>query len=136
MVNGRLADANVVGQVRVLVHRMQAEPWAEFWAVLGLALLTFEEVGLTPESKDVDVWTTCQDRQLILITDNRNESAPDSMQATIRHRNQPDSLPVFTIADLDMFQADRAYADRVVEILYDYLIRIDDVRGTGRLYLP
>ena len=136
MVKGLLADANVIGQVRTLVQEMQAESWSDFWAMLGLTLWTFDDVGLTPESKDVDVWTTCQTHQLILITDNRNESTADSMEATIRRLNQPDSLPVFTISDLDKFQADRTYADRVVEMLYDYLFRIDEVRGTGRLYLP
>jgi hypothetical protein len=29
-----------------------------------------------------------------------------------------------------------SYLERVVEVLYDYLLRIDDVRGAGRLYLP
>jgi hypothetical protein len=30
----------------------------------------------------------------------------------------------------------RTYADRVVAQLLDYLLDIDRVRGTGRLYLP
>ncbi|HWG45363.1 MAG TPA: hypothetical protein VN688_21550 [Gemmataceae bacterium] len=30
----------------------------------------------------------------------------------------------------------RAYAERVVERLLEYLIDIDNYRGTGRLYLP
>jgi hypothetical protein len=28
------------------------------------------------------------------------------------------------------------YVERVVEVLYTYLLRIDEVRGTGGLYLP
>jgi hypothetical protein len=136
MVKGLLADANIIGPVRALAQRMQAEPWTDLWGLLGLSLFTFDDVGLIPKSKDVDVWTTCQDNQLILITDNRNSKTVDSMEATIRTFNQPDSLPIFTISDMDTFQDDREYADRVVENLYDYLMRIDDVRGTGRLYLP
>ena len=50
--------------------------------------------------------------------------------------NQADSLPVFTIGNLDRFQDSRAYAERVLEQLYDYLLRINELRGTGRLYLP
>ena len=46
------------------------------------------------------------------------------------------SLPVFTIADMNEFRTNNSYVERVVEALYDYLLRIDDVRGTGRLYLP
>ncbi len=72
---------------------------------------------------------------MILITDNRNDDAPDSLNAAIRNFNTS-ALPVFTIADLDKFGASRAYEERVVVALYDYLTRIDEVRGTGRLFLP
>jgi hypothetical protein len=34
------------------------------------------------------------------------------------------------------FRTDNSYVESVIEALYDYLLRIDDVRGTGRLYLP
>ncbi len=136
MVKGLLADANVIGPVRALAQRMQTDPWADYWALLGLSLFAFDDVGLVPNSKDVDVWNTCQQFQLILITDNRNEKTADSLEATIRTFNRPDCLPVFTISDFDKFRDDRTYADRVVEMLYDCLIRIDDLRGTGRLYLP
>lgn len=136
MVKGLLADANIIGPVRALARRMQDEPWSDWWSQFGLSLVTFHDVGLVPQSKDVDVWTICQAHQLILITNNRNQKSSDSMEATIRTLNQPDSLPIFTISDLDKFQTDGAYADRVVEMLYDYLIRIDELRGTGRLFLP
>ena len=58
------------------------------------------------------------------------------MEVTIRQFNQPDSLPVFTISDIARFGTSRDYADKVLEHLYDYLLRINEVRGTGRLYLP
>jgi hypothetical protein len=31
---------------------------------------------------------------------------------------------------------DRIYAEKVTERLLDYLMRIDEVRGTGRIYVP
>lgn len=133
---GILGDINALGQVEFLVRRMRAEPWAEFWNYLGLAFKHFSDVGLSATSSDVAIWQTCQAEQLIFITDNRNHDSPDSLEATIRKYNAPDSLPVFTIADLARFQSSRSYAERVLEILYDYLLRIDTVRGTGRLYLP
>jgi len=43
---------------------------------------------------------------------------------------------VFTIADINEFRTNNAYVERVIEALYDYLLWIDEVRGTGRLYLP
>jgi hypothetical protein len=34
------------------------------------------------------------------------------------------------------FRTNGSYVERVVEALYGYLLRIDEIRGTGRLYLP
>jgi hypothetical protein len=115
---------------------MQAEPWLDFWNELGLALRRFEDVGLAPNASDVEVWQRCQAHQLILITDNRNDGSSDSLTAAIRNFNTPASLPVFTIADIDKFGSSRDYEEQVLLSLYDYLLRIDDVRGTGRLFLP
>jgi hypothetical protein len=136
MVRRLLADANAVGQVEHLVQRMRSEPWADFWWSLDLVLAHFGDVGLNAASTDLDIWRTCQAEGLVLITDNRNLDSPDSLEATIRSWNTSDSLPVFTIADMDEFRASSSYVDRVAESLYDYLLRIDDVRGAGRLYLP
>src|SRR5262245_39500135 len=115
---------------------MQAEPWTDFWTGLGLVLKRFEDVGLSRTSTDIEVWRTCQAQQLVLITDNRNLDSPDSLEAVIRTHTEPNSLPVLTIGDLIKFQESRAYADRVLERLYEYLLRIDELRGVGRLYLP
>ncbi len=73
---------------------------------------------------------------MILITDNRNDESPESLNAAIRTFSTPQSLPVFTIADLDRFGTSRAYEERVVVALYEYLPSIDEVRGSGRLFLP
>jgi hypothetical protein len=135
-VRGILADNNVIGQVAYLVRLMQTDGWGDFWNSLGLALVRFADVGLSAESTDLEIWQRCQAYELILITDNRNDDAPDSLNAAIRNFNTSNSLPVFTIADLDKFGASREYEERVVVALYDYLTRIDDVRGTGRLFLP
>jgi hypothetical protein len=135
-VQGILADVNVLGLVHYLAQLMQAGPWAEFWQALGLILRRFEDVGLAATASDLDVWQRCQAEGLILITDNRNADAADSLEAVIRQYNTPQSLPVFTIADLDKFRTSRDYAERVVAKLYEYLLDIDAVRGSGRLYLP
>jgi hypothetical protein len=50
--------------------------------------------------------------------------------------NQPGSLPVVTISDQDRVLQDRIYAEKVAVKLLEYLIRIDEVRGAGRLYVP
>jgi hypothetical protein len=135
-VKGILADNNVIGQVAYLAQLMQAHGWEDFWNELGLTLVRFEDVGLSVHASDVEIWQRCQADELILITDNRNDDSPDSLNAAIRNFNTADSLPVFTIADLDKFGASREYEERVVSALYDYLLRIDEVRGAGRLFLP
>jgi hypothetical protein len=135
-VKGLVADANIQGQVEYLVQRMQADTWAEFWQALGLVLLRFDDIGLSTSSTDQEVWDVCQAEQLVLITDNRNLESGDSLEATIRRHNTPECLPVFTIADMSQFRADNSYVEQVVETLFDYLLRLDELRGTGRLYLP
>lgn len=131
-----LADVNIQGHVNLLVALMRAEPWREFWDDLHVAYVTFNDVGLDPRATDATVWRLCQQQELVLLTNNRNDDGPDSLEATVRTHNTPQSLPVFTIADAEHVRHSRDYADRVIESLLDALLRIDSLRGTGRLYLP
>ena len=133
---GLIADANIQGRVEYLVQHIQAEAWAEFWQALGLVLRRFEDVGLSASATDLEVWGVCQSEHLILITDKSNLDSEDSLEATIRRDNTPESLPIFTIVDMNAFRANSSYMERVVEALYDLLLRLDDVRGAGRRYLP
>src|SRR5262249_8514770 len=128
-VKGILADINALGQVEYLVARMQAEPWAEFWKSLGLTLKHFSDVGLTDTSSDLEIWKTVKAEQLILVTNNRSQDSADSLEAPIRQPNTPQSLPVFTIANLRKFSTSRDYFETALEKFYDYLLRIDTVRG-------
>jgi hypothetical protein len=115
---------------------LRGPEWAEFWDDLGLTFLHFENLGLAPAASDCEVWLRCQAEALVLIIDNRNHSGPESLEATLRALNMPGSLPAFTLADVDKFNNSRAYADLVAETLLDYLQRIEELRGSGRLYLP
>jgi hypothetical protein len=133
---GILADINVGKQLRSVLMIWTSETWREIWDALGLRVFSFARLGLSHRSPDSLIWRTCQREQLVLITANRNEEGPDSLEATIRNENQPDSLPVVTIANARRVLSDRAYAERVAESLLDYLMRIDEYRGTGRLYVP
>jgi hypothetical protein len=135
-VNGILADVNIEGYVDALVALMQAEPWRLFWDHLRLRYLYFADVGLAADAPDSLVWETCQREQWILITDNRNRKDADSLEATIQARNTPSSLPVFTIGNVARLRGSRDYADRIIDKLLDSLLRIDALRGTGRLFLP
>jgi hypothetical protein len=82
------------------------------------------------------VWRRCQEQRLLLLTNNRNDDGPDSLEATIRTYNTPESLPVFTFGDADKISKSQEYAEEVIESLFDQLLRIDTLNGTGRLFLP
>ena len=133
---GILADVNIQGYVDALVAAMRSEPWKLFWDHLGLEYLHFADLGLAPDSPDSTVWQACQERGLVLITENRNKDSTESLEAVIRAHNRATSLPIFTIANVDRLRRERQYADQIIEGLLDALLQIDALRGSGRLYLP
>lgn len=133
---GILADVNIQGQVDFLFELLTSEAWVEFWEALGIRYVTFGDIGLDTETADVEIWQACRDQGFVLVTSNRNQKGPDSLEATIRSRLTAESLPVLTLADAERFRTDRDYADRVVASLLEILLEIDSLRGTGRLYLP
>jgi hypothetical protein len=133
---GILADINVDGNLTILVRIWRSESWRELWLDLGLSIQDFASLGLPYDSSDKVVWRTCQDHGLVLITSNRNADQPDSLKLVIRTENEADSLPVVTLANADRILTDRIYAEKAAVKLLDYLTRIDDLRGTGRLYVP
>ena len=131
-----LADENIQGHINRLVNRMQGEAWLGFWMYLQMASVSFADIGLCPGDTDAVVWHRCQERRALLITGNRNDDGPDSLENTIRTCNTPQSVPVFTIADPDRTLVDRDYSDKVIWALLGRLFEIDDLLGTGRLYIP
>jgi hypothetical protein len=131
-----LADVNIQGHIEIMVKRMQAEPWLGFWNHLELSCVSFADVGLNPGDSDAVIWQRCQERRAFLLTNNRNDDGPDSLEATIRTCNTPQSLPVFTIGDAERLKNECDYSDRVIWGLLEYLLQIDNLLGTGRLFLP
>jgi hypothetical protein len=134
--NGILADINIQGHVELLRHIWESAYWQEVWSSLALSVCTFPQVGLASNTPDTQVWELCQQRELVLITANRNQEGPESLEAAIRNLNTPSRLPVFTLADPEHVRQSRAYAERVVETLLEHLLDIEKYRGTGRIYLP
>ncbi len=135
--NGILADINIAGQVRRLVDTFySSEEWSDFWQSLGIVSLTFAQVGLDQRSPDDIVWQACQDNGLILITGNRNHDGPTSLEATIRQRLKPDSLPVVTVSRAKSLGLNSEYTAAVGIKLLDYLLNIERYLGSGRIYVP
>ncbi len=133
---GIMADINIRGQVEELLLIWQSPAWREMWDSLRLSYFTFADFGLHHQAVDSLVWQACQDREVVLVTANRNDDGPDSLEETLRSRNTPRSLPVFTVADIHRFDREPSYVLRTAIRLLDYLFDIDRVRGTGRLYVP
>ncbi len=102
----------------------------------GLRCTRSANSGYGRKPPDDELWRLCQREQIILLTANRNLSDSTSLEAVIRAENRPDCLPVFTVADADRVFESRDYVTRVAEKLLEYLLYIDNVRGTGRLFLP
>jgi hypothetical protein len=133
---GILADVNVEKHLRQLIGLLQSERRRELWAALDFEALTFPDLGIDPTTSDRLVWQRCQSDGLILLTANRNRQGPDSLEETILALNQKDSLPVFTIADDQRFVTDAAYREQVADRCLEYLYDVENLRGTGRLFLP
>lgn len=131
-----LADVNILGQVQHVARLIEASSWRDLWDGLSMRLLAFEDIGLSPEASDAEVWRRCQEQQIVLITANRNADGPDSLQAIIEKYNTADSLPVLTLGKSQEVMRNREYAEAVVERLLDIMMRLEELRGTGRLYLP
>jgi hypothetical protein len=131
-----LVDANLDGHAQLLDMRLGIDGWRELRDHLEIRFVNFEQAGLDRDAKDDVVWRLCQQQGYFLLTANRNRKSDDSLEATIRREGTDQSLPVFTFADADRIYRSTPYLDEVVETLLDYLLRIDDMRGTGRLFLP
>jgi hypothetical protein len=136
MMRGILADINVGKQRRAILAIWASEAWRDLWTALGLSVESFPSLNLPYNASDELIWATCQREGLVLITGNRNQRGSDSLEAAILRENQPDSLPVITIADPRRVLSDRLYAEQVAERLLEKLIAIDDLRGAGRVYVP
>lgn len=131
-----MADNDVVGHARSLVQICESPPWDEFWREAECELLTFADLGPAKDAIDSQVWRACQEHGTYLITGNRNAEGLESLEVTIRQHNDEQCLPVLTLADQDRIVRDRPYAETVVERLLGVLFDLDNLRGTGRLYLP
>ena len=137
---GVVADADFEGQLQRLVDIWNTSEWGPFWSGLRIHVVTFADLGLAKSASDQLVWRTCQSREIVLVTGNRNLDDPTSLEATIRNESRADSLPVFTVSKVDQVFEDRDYAHRVAVDLLEYLIEIRDnpesILGSGRIYLP
>ena len=131
-----MADHDIEGHLQVLLQLLTSEEWRALWDELTYNIESFESLRIPYNTSDLDLWRICQERHIVLITANRNKVGPDSLESTIQQFNAPSHLPVLTIGAPNRILSNRDYAQQIVSRLLEYLIDVDNIRGTGRLYLP
>jgi hypothetical protein len=92
-------------------------------------------LGISPDIGDAELWRTCQAKDIVLLTANRNNGDPDSLEEVIRCYNTRTSLPVLTMANPSRFSQDRAFAEQVAEQILACLMDLDNYRGAGRIFV-
>lgn len=131
-----MADHDVEGHLDVLLRIWTSPPWNELWQQLACDVESFQRLGIAPVTPDAELWRFCQQEGIVLVTGNRNAEGEDSLEATIQSNRTDDGLPVLTIANPPRVFRDPTYAERIAETILEYLLYLDGVRGTGRLYVP
>ena len=131
-----MADHDVEGDFDIVLRTLMSGEWSDLWNELNYDVESFMSLGISDDTSDVDLWRLCQERQIILITGNRNREGPISLQYAIEQFNTPACLPVLTLGDPGRAIRSQDYLHRLVARLVEYLIDIESVRGAGRLYLP
>ena len=131
-----LSDVHAGGYLATIVRVCRQPAWLGFWEHSRAEAFALSDFGLKSTIKDNDLWEFCQDRQLLLVTGNRKDEGPDSLETAIRTRGTPSSLPVITLANFRWLRRDRNYRERAAVRLLEILLDVDHVRGTGRVYIP
>jgi hypothetical protein len=127
-----LLDHHMKKQGILLWATMGSEGWLK---LLDIPMLNFTDVGLPIDSSDREVWRFAQEKQLILLTGNRNKDGEDSLEQTIRNENTPTALPVITISVVDRLE-ERLYREQCAERLAEIILDIENNLGVGRIYIP
>jgi hypothetical protein len=105
---GITADHNVEGHLKRLISICETSVWREVWSALRLELKPFSELGLVPR-----------------------------FAGSNHYRKQSTLKPSRSkFADADRILESRPYAELVVERLLEIILDIENLRGTGRLYVP
>lgn len=137
--NGFVSDHDIEGHFLRLIQMAEQSFLAEEWHSLHLRTFTFAALGWSITLPDSEVWRRCQERELVLVTNNRNREDESSLEATLRISAGDWSLPVVTIGSVERFRNEREYAAKVVEefveFTYDLVVE-DRWRGAGRVYVP
>lgn len=135
---GLLFDVNLDGYRNPILRILQKLGLQTFFEESNIQFATFAECHLTAETSDRTVWYFCQEDGWVLLTDNRNHDADDSLQATLNDYWQLGCLPVITLGDKDRFASSHEYAFQFVAEMADMLfgIKFQGEIHEPRVYMP
>lgn len=128
-----LVDHNLKGHARILLGSIASQGWLES---VPIRFVMFEEVGLSIDSSDREVWRLAQENQMILLTANRSMKDADSLEQVMREENTTSSLPVVTIGNAERVLNDSDYRERCVDRLIEIAIYISNYTGARRVFIP
>jgi hypothetical protein len=127
-----LLDNDISGHQELFIGTVYSTGWAEYHLV---RLITLIEVGLTNDALDRDIWQYCQSHSFLLLTTNRNQDDPHSLEQTLRDENREDALPVVTISDPQRL-IEPAYRERCIHALIGIILDLNNYLGSVRLFIP
>ena len=129
-----LSDHNCEGQAQAIFAVLERLGYAQ---MLGIVLRLFTDVGLPINADDEQVWRYCQVNSALLLTGNRKaRGGENTLESVLRRLTTSETLPVLTIGNVQRILSDRVYCRQCADRLADYVLALENYRGTSRLYLP
>ena len=126
-----LLDHNIRGYFDLLKGTLSNE---ESEARDVVQFILFSDVDLPDDSSDRMIWNFVQEKQILLLINNRNRKGVDSLQEAIETDISFESLPVLTIGNLDRIY-ERSYRERCITRILEVATNVEHYRGCGRLFI-
>lgn len=131
-----LSDNDIKGAMKALRGILERD-WADEVKRLDLRFLNLEDLGLAVDAHDDVIYRKCLEVGAILVTgDKTTKDGPGSLELVIARHCRDDSFPVLTIASRVRILFDGEYARDCAFDMLDCLSRIEQLRGTRRIFLP
>ena len=75
-----MADHDVEGDFDIMLRALTSGEWSTLWNEINYDIESFESKGIPNDTADADLWRLCQERQVLLITGNRNKEGAGSLE--------------------------------------------------------
>ncbi len=127
-----MLDNDISGHSDLLAGTLNSTGWADYNLV---KFITLTDAGLARSALDREIWQHCQKNSLILLTANRNQDDPDSLEQTLRELSSEYSLPVVTVSDPQRL-IEPTYREQCVHSLIGIILDLNNYLGAARIYIP